>query len=515
MERKNITFNAKIVPITPMNDEFTLAKCYVMATGTNRNGSYIGEDAVNNALPTLYNIPVIANLMVDDDDQYHVGGHDMVLTQNKDGALEFRSVCVPFGVVPERPDEIAYEEIEEPGGRGKHTYLTAPVILWTGRFKELKEAFLKEDVYFGQSMEINVNSHEAYSEDPNYTNITDFSFSALCLLGESVEPCFPCASVEPYAFSFDEKFAELMNQLKEELAFCFDNAGKKGEEDMEENNIIDGGQENEIEEPAVAEETPVEDHADEGTAEPEAIAGGEDGAEPANHSENDPDGSFENEGAAEDNDESGDQVEKFASTYMKKREAIAEALPVEVYMDESNERVVRDVSYWLCDFDENFAYVERNDWSRDNGYVETKGRFAYAFDEGSEKATISGEFTEMRVVWLTKEESDKIDAMRNEYTTLVKYKEDREREDREAEYDAAISEFSYMSGNAEYDNVYANRYSYATIEAMKDACYIVKGKYSISAPQRRAGADPIIPVGAPTGSAMNIVDRFNEEYSNK
>ena len=242
---------------------------------------------------------------------------------------------------------------------------------------------------------------------------------------------------------------------------------------------------------------------------------GEDGAEPANHSENDPDGSFENEGAAEDNDESGDQVEKFASTYMKKREAIAEALPVEVYMDESNERVVRDVSYWLCDFDENFAYVERNDWSRDNGYVETKGRFAYAFDEGSEKATISGEFTEMRVVWLTKEESDKIDAMRNEYTTLVKYKEDREREDREAEYDAAISEFSYMSGNAEYDNVYANRYSYATIEAMKDACYIVKGKYSISAPQRRAGADPIIPVGAPTGSAMNIVDRFNEEYSNK
>lgn len=513
MERKNITFNAKIVPIAPMNDEFTLAKCYVMATGTNRNGSYIGEEAVNNALPTLYNIPVIANLMVDDDGTYHVGGHDMVLTQNKDGALEFRSVCVPFGVVPERPDEIAYEEIEEPGGRGKHTYLTAPVILWTGRFKELKEAFLKEDVYFGQSMEINVNSHEAYSEDPNYTNITDFSFSALCLLGESVEPCFPCASVEPYAFSFDEKFAELMAQLKEELAFCFDNAGKKGEEDMEENKIVDGEQEKvENAEPAVEEENSVEP-AECGTESPAEGEDAKDAEEDA--AEEGADGKFSNDGEAEENDESGEHVEKFASTYMKKREAITEALPIEVYRDEEDGRLVREVTHWLCDFDDNFAYVERNDWSRDNGYIETKGRFAYAFDEANSKATISGEFTEMCVVWLTKEESAQIDAMREQYDVLVEYKADRERADREAEYDAAISEFSYMCGNAEYDSVYANRYSYETIEAMKNACYIVKGKYSISAPQRRAGVDPVIPVGTATSSDMSLVDRFNEEYSNK
>jgi len=278
--------------------------------------------------------------------------------------------------------------------------------------------------------------------------------------------------------------------------------------------MIDGEREEfENAEPAVEVENPVESADDEN----EAPAEGDNAAnaEPAKNAEGSADGEFRNDSEAAENGETGAQVEKFASTYMKKRDAITEALPVEVYRNEEDGRLVREVTHWLCDFDDSFAYVERSDWSRDNGYIETKGRFAYAFDEANLKATISGEFTEMCVVWLTKEESAQIDAMREQYQVLAEYKADRERADREAEYDDAISEFSYMSGNVEYDAVYANRYSYETIEAMKNACYTVKGKYSISAPQRRSVADPVIPVGALTDSGMSLVDRFNEEYRNK
>ena len=342
MERRNITFNAKITPIAPLNDEFTLAKCFVLATGTNRNGSFISEEAVNNALPTLYNTPVIAHLLVDEDGNYAVGGHDRVLEKNKDGGYVFRSLCVPFGVVPERPDEISYEEVEEPDGRGKHTYLTAPVILWTGRFPELKEAFIKDDVYFGQSMEINVNEHAPYEEDKNYTNIIDFSFSALCLLGESVEPCFPNARVEPYEFSLDEKFSELMSQLKEELASCFDNAGKGGET-MNENNTV-----------VVTEMT-----ANEEVVEPQTVdcAVSTDIDAPATE----PETSFDGNTVTEVTEQP--EAQTFASTYRERCEAIHEALPVVDECDDQG-RTIHFVRYYVCDFDDAFAYVERSEIGR-------------------------------------------------------------------------------------------------------------------------------------------------------
>ena len=247
-KRYTVEFNAKVTPVKPLNDEFTLCKCYVMALNKNRNLSYIGKDAADAALPTLFNIPVIGHLYVDDNGKYHMGGHDMTVTKNSDGQFEFKSLCVPYGVVPQQ-DNVHYEDIEEPNG-DIHTYIVSDVILWTGRFPELHEAIYSDEVYFGQSMEINVNEYAPLEEDKNYTNILSYAYSALCLLGKSdntdehVEPCFPMASVEPYEFSLDDdKFSELMSQLKSELAFCFDgNPGEKGEnmEDIKNNNAAQG-----------------------------------------------------------------------------------------------------------------------------------------------------------------------------------------------------------------------------------------------------------------------------------
>ena len=73
---------------------------------------------------------------------------------------------------------------------------------------------------------------EELEEDKNYLNITDYTYSALCLLGKSddpeyhTEPCFPMSRVDPYKFSMDDKFEMLMNELKDglkKISTCYNN----------------------------------------------------------------------------------------------------------------------------------------------------------------------------------------------------------------------------------------------------------------------------------------------------
>lgn len=510
-KRYTVDFNAKIKPVKPLNEEFTLCKCYVMALDKNRNLSFIGRDAADAALPTLFNIPVIGHLYVDDEGKYHMGGHDSILAQDENGNLIFKSMCVPYGVVPQQ-DSVSYEDIKEPNG-DVHTYMVADVILWTGRFPELYEAVYNEDIYFGQSMEINVSSHKPLEEDKNYTDITAYSYSALCLLGKSdnpefhTEPCFPISRVEPYEFSVDDKFSELMSQLKDELALCFDSdAGKKGE-GMEDTI-------NTITEPAVdavdtatAPENDVPDTTDttqtqEFATEPTAPETPENGAD-----DNGTTGEFTNA-------EPETTVVEFDATYIERRDALENALPEICEHDEEGHHV-RSINYWICDFTETEVYVERHEWTRAEGCKESKGRFAYEFVDADKTAHLTSEFVEMFIKWLTKEEVAQIEAMRKNYEELVEYKNKREKADREAEFDAVISGFAYLSEIEEYQTVYANRYSYETTKALEDACYIIKGKYSVAAPQqRRTNTEPSVPIGDKPAPA-SLHERFHERYGHK
>lgn len=509
-KRYTVEFNAKVTPVKPLNDEFTLCKCYVMALNKNRNLSFISKDAADAALPTLFNIPVIGHLYVDDEGKYHMGGHDMTIVQNADGQFEFKSICVPYGVVPQQ-DNIHYEDIQEPNG-DIHTYIVSDVILWTGRFPELHEAVYSEETYFGQSMEINVNDYAPLEEDKNYTNILSYTYSALCLLGKSdnpdehTEPCFPMSRVDPYEFSLDDdKFSELMSQLKNELAFCFDgNAGKKGE-GMEETK-------NTMSEQTETTESPVENFEGntEGAVVPEAEVPA---TEPQTEAPAEPEGSFENENEGEHAANPVSEPKVFNATYKEKREALHNALPEKSEVDEEG-NVIHSVYYWVCDFDDTNVYVERNEWKKDEGYNDTKGKFAYTFNETDLSATITGEFVEMFVKWLTKEEVAQVDAMRNQYEELIQYKASREKTDREAEFDNAIAEFAYLADIDEYKTVYANRYSYESIEALQNACYIVKGKYSVPTPQRKPATEPVVPVGDNLAPAT-LHERFHERFGKR
>ena len=509
MERKTIFFNAKVKPVKPVNDEFTLCKVYVCALDKNRNFSYIGKDAADDALATLYNCPVIGHLTVDEQGNYHMGGHDMVIAQDKDGSYYFKSLCVPYGVIPQQ-ENVHYEEIEEPDGRGKKTYVVADCILWTGRYPELKEAIYSEECWFGQSMEIGILEHAPLEEDKNYTNILKYSYSALCLLGKSddpdfhVEPCFPVSSIEPYEFALNNaQFTELMTQLKHELSLCFANTGKGGE-GMNENATVVTEQ---VETTEIFEETTDNAQTTETTVTVEETPVAEE------HSVEEAPATDVPENFEDTHTDAVEQPTTFSSTYREKREAIDNALPHIHETDDDG--VVHDVYFWICDFDDTHVFVEKCEYTRDAGYTEVKGRYAYTFDDANKTATVSGDFEEMFVKWLTKDELDQLEAQRAQYEELVQYKAQREKTDFEDSIDLALGEFEDLEGNDAFTAIVEKKYTYESVEALKDACYIVRGKFSAPVKHPKTSGEPTVPVGAKPENTPNIYDEFFARYGKR
>lgn len=242
MDKKHtsLKFKAKVTPIEKINNEFTLCKCYVQGVGKNRNFSYMSKENIQRCLPTLSYAPVVGHLIdkLDEDGnptgEKYMGGHDYYI----DDDWNLKSACVPYGVV--KADSFDFETVKEYEDEIETEYLTAEVVLWTGRYPELMEAIYSDDFYFNQSMEINVSEFRPYEEDSNYTELTDFTYSALCLLGkaddktspEHTEPCFVESKVIPVQYSLEkEEFSKVMGELKNELAFYFNKDNTDGKED--------------------------------------------------------------------------------------------------------------------------------------------------------------------------------------------------------------------------------------------------------------------------------------------
>lgn len=225
----SVNFDVKLVPREKINNEFTLCKCYAFGLGKNRNYSHISKENMERCKSTLSYAPVVGHLMEKYDKDGNVigryfGGHDYTITED----WELKPLTVPYGVVI--ADSFQYEMVNEYKDNHEREYLTCDIILWTGRYPELLEAIYDETTYFNESAELNVEEYRPLEDDSNYVDITDFTFSALCILGKSddaqyhTEPCFIESKIQPKQFAVQtDEFAEAMNEMKEKLSFCLKN----------------------------------------------------------------------------------------------------------------------------------------------------------------------------------------------------------------------------------------------------------------------------------------------------
>ena len=415
----SITFKAKVKPIKPINPEFDLVKIYVQGVGKNRNGSYMSKTNIQKALPTLNYCPVVGHLIeyTDNEGNKHryIGGHDFEITED----WEIRDLTVPYGVVVE--NSFDWEVINEYGVDVE--YLTANAILWTGRYPELKDTLYSEDIWWNQSMEISIpeGKYRPLEEDSNYTELLEWTYSALCLLGkadknstnghtdsrEHTEPCFISAKVVPVEFSKSD-FAEAMNEMKEKLSFCLKNQSSTTVTDVTMEVGIDKN----------------------------------------------------NGGSTMAEEIKNEVVDEVAETVVEET--------VDETVEEVVEEVVEETTDEVTDEPVDETVEEKPEETSTEEVVE----------ETTEETVVEESSEDYSVLY--SELKEKYDALENEVVSLREYKQTKESEERKCAEDALFADYEEAIGETKEFKSLKEKASEFSLDALKKECLCIVGMYSMT-----------------------------------
>lgn len=216
----------KFEAISPM-----ISKCTVkiMYTGKNRNYSYISKEVAEKMVKSLPNTPIVGEYNSSKGD--FLGHGDYIEDDN--GNVRASRRTMPIGVVPS-DSKVWWELSTDPDGATRE-YLCCEAYIWTGRYPETKRIIEKGN---NQSMELDPTSvrgewSKLDKGGPEYFVIKEAYFSALCVLGEDVEPCFEGAEFNPILYSLlkteedKQKFDLQMQELVEELKFALSDYKKE------------------------------------------------------------------------------------------------------------------------------------------------------------------------------------------------------------------------------------------------------------------------------------------------
>lgn len=203
----NLTFASSLTNLCEVNSSFDSGVLQIAYIGENRNKSSISKEVFERAIPSMSNVPVVANYSIAENS---IGGHDMGIVKNDDGDIRLINFTEPLGVVPES-HKVWFDDIEEDDGK-VHTYMFTDVLLWKRQPAYLK---IKNDGLTKHSMEITVKDGH---KDGDVYIIDDMEFTAFCLLGDDVEPCFESSSLEVFSNEFKKQMSEMMQDLKDSFS---------------------------------------------------------------------------------------------------------------------------------------------------------------------------------------------------------------------------------------------------------------------------------------------------------
>ena len=217
-----------IVPLNPLISKCQIKVCYV-GEQPNRNGSVITEEVAREMARSLPGSPIVGRYLEDKKD-FEEHSREMSI---KNGELVFEDVTQPYGFV-DLGAKVWFQDFSDDGVT--HKYLMTEGYIWTGRYPEAQRIIDKGN---NQSMELdqkslNGNWSTNLNEGYEFFIINEAVISALCILGEDVEPCFEGASIEKVQFALEDNFKNelfsMMNEIKEFLS--------KGGKPVEDNEKI-------------------------------------------------------------------------------------------------------------------------------------------------------------------------------------------------------------------------------------------------------------------------------------
>ena len=172
------------------------------------------------------------------------------------------------------------------------------------------------------------------------------------------------------------------------------------------------------------------------------------------------------------------------STYNQKYDLLRGALPRKEERD--NDKLTYCLEYWVCDFDDNFVYVSKEEY-KDDQWSYSKGRFAYSIVD--DVVSITSDFEEMVVKWVTPEEEAEIDKARDafskieefeanmaEFERLKQFEKSKIEEEFTSAANAIFSKFDETLKDVDGYDILKTSFSDMSLDTIEEKCYAMLGK---------------------------------------
>lgn len=189
------------------DERFAKVKIWLMHLGMNEyKNTLFAKEIVDNALPTLKNIPIIAKVQ-----DYGIikdfKGHEA--KQNRDGTITKDTKII--GVIPES-NNVQYEQ-RLCDDYVERTFVTVEGLIWTSRAKDELE-ILERDKVKGHSMELHPTMSKYVVREDGVIFPTYLTFDGACILGDLNEPAMTNSTIELFS---KEDLASISLEIQEKL----------------------------------------------------------------------------------------------------------------------------------------------------------------------------------------------------------------------------------------------------------------------------------------------------------
>jgi hypothetical protein len=196
------------------SEKFLKLRLKVCHDGINKNNSIFTLDAIKKASDTISLVPILANVVKDENGEYQFSGHDMTIETNAfdDSQTKIIYQEVPIGFVP-IDCNYAIEQSDE-----GMNYVNIDGYVWK-EYSNYAQEIIERDETVNLSMEIAVKDYEEQVCEDGVTriNITDFSYTGITLLGNDVEPAMYDACAKLITFSLEKGVDATVVEMAEQL----------------------------------------------------------------------------------------------------------------------------------------------------------------------------------------------------------------------------------------------------------------------------------------------------------
>ena len=474
----------------------TVKVCHLLE---NRNGSFISEDSMRKAMPSLKNRPVLAYIHQLDDGTWDFYAHNMEIVENEEGDYSLEYTEKQVGAFTSDDPQLYHDDEYD------KTYVVSTIAIPTD-YTRAAQIIDEKGGTCKVSCELIINEMH-YDEDEDYLQLDDFYFNGVTLLGcdedgvpieEGMEGSQivtedVASELTPQLFESMRKggdnhmFEELLtryNVTAEQVTFDYENMT---DEELEAKfaEVFGSDEPEQIDEPEQTEES-----------EPEADA---ESADESFESESQPE-------AEEDSEDDTQEDEPAPETYAVNISFELSYSDVMSQIYRALEQMDRQNGYNTCYdvrdvFDDHFIYMDY--------YNPAKIMMAQNYTRNDTEVILDGEPYQVFAEYLTADEKNELTMMRASYQELKEFKDNADAAALEAACQEVLNDESYaaIADDEAFVNLVENHSEFSAEDLRNRADLI------LAAHVRKVGAYSIQKKESGEDTTMTIKKSFNVNNS--